>query len=197
MTMSRRNLNKIKRRASILKASRRLFSRNGFEAANIDDIAEMAEVSRATLYNYFPNKESLLIGIAEDELENIRGIIRSELKDETRADVKLRRVLEVFVLDSIPYINLSRKITYLNSCEDSDLYSTRVGMMEIFRELAEEARQQGLFRDDVSTDDIVDIIMGVYLMAQYQWKNFAEYSEDYCREKLNRILDIQLKGIYA
>ena len=189
MIASRRELNKAKCRARILKASRRLFSSKGYEETLIDDVAEKAEISKATLYNYFPNKESLLLGIAEDELGQINNLIAHDLFELENSEQKIRKVLEVFVLDSIPYINLSRKITYLNSCEDSPLFATRLNMIKIFEELVQEAKQQNIFRCDVMSDDIVDIIMGVYLMSQFQWSHISTYTPEFCREKLNRLLD--------
>ena len=70
MDINRRELNKINSRKRILKASRKLFSQKGYEETMMEDIANKAEVSKATIYNYFPNKESLLIGTADEVLEN-------------------------------------------------------------------------------------------------------------------------------
>lgn len=195
--LSRRELNKLRCRRRILRASRELFSARGYEEVTIEDVADKAEISKATLYNYFPSKESLLIGIAEDELADIRLLIDTELRDEPDSLKKLRRMLEVLVLDSIPYISLSRKITYLNSCEGSDLYATRLDMLHMFRQLVVEAQAQGRFRADVPADDIVDMVMGIYLMSQFQWSHIADYSEDFCREKLRRFFDHMLSGVYA
>lgn len=192
---SRRELNKIHCRSRILKASRRLFSAKGYEETTIEDVAEKARISKATLYNYFPSKESLLIGIAEDELEQIRRLIETELKEEPNSLVKLYRVLEVFILDSIPYISLSRKITYLNSCEESVLYATRLNMIEMIHQLVGEAQQQGRLRQDVAADDIVDMVMSIYLMSQFEWSHIADYTEDFCRKKLRRFFDYILSGV--
>ena len=189
---SRRELNKRKCRARILKSSRKLFSAKGYENTTIEYVAERSEISKATLYNYFPNKESLLIGIAEEELDQIRHLIAHDLKDVSSAVEKIRRVLEVFILDSIPYINLSRKITYLNSCETSPLYATRMDMIAIFYELVLEAQTQGGFRKELNPDDIVDIIMSIYLMAQFEWHDIDRYTPEFCREKLSRIIDAVL-----
>lgn len=186
---SRRELNKIKCRASILRASRKLFSRQGYESTTIGDVADLAEVSKATLYNYFANKEALLVGIAEEELDQIRKLITVDLKDEQNAVKKIRRVLEVFILDSIPYINLSRKITYLNSCEESPLFATRLTMNKIFELLVAEGQEQGTLRRDIEASDIVDIIMSVYLTAQFQWSHIDAYTPEFCSQKLNRLLD--------
>ena len=97
----RRERNKIRCRQRILRASRQLFSAKGYEETTMDDVAERSEVSKATLYNYFPGKDSLLMGIAEAELEQIREMIEGELAEEPSALERLRRVLEAFVLDSM------------------------------------------------------------------------------------------------
>lgn len=197
MQLSRRELNKLKCRERILKASRRLFSTNGYESTMIEDVAEKAEISKATLYNYFSNKESLLIGIAEEELEHLHRFVSHDLKDVENAAEKIRRVLEFFILDTMAYIELSRKITYLNSCEESPLYATRVEMRQLFRSLVEEAQAQGTFRCDVSASDIVDIVTSVYLMSQFEWSHITTYTPEFCKEKLNRILDKVLAGVYV
>lgn len=194
--ISRRELNKINCRGRILKASRRLFSANGYENTRIEEVAEKAEVSRATLYNYFPNKDALLIGIAEEELGLIHTMVGSEQIKSKRADEKIRQVLEVFVIDSLQYLTLSRKITYLNSCEDSNLYATRIEMRKIFKTLVLEAQQDNIFKSDIDAGDIVDIIISIYLMAQFEWTKVADYSPEYCSEKLNRFFNITLAGIY-
>ena len=196
-TQSLRERNKLQCRKRILKSSRQLFSAKGYEETTIEDVAERAEISKATLYNYFPSKESLLIGIAEAELADVRHLIASDLKDEPRSLVKLRRVLEAFVTDSASYLPLSRKITYLNSCEESPLYATRLDMLRILRQLVEEAQSQGDFRTDVPADDIVDMVMGVYLMSQFQWPRIADDAEALRSEKLQRFFDHMLAGVYA
>ncbi len=47
------------KRAAILRAARQLFSRNGFDHTNMDAIAACADVSKATVYAHFANKEAL------------------------------------------------------------------------------------------------------------------------------------------
>ena len=42
----------------------RLFAEQGFAATTIDQIAEAADVSRATVFSYFPTKEDIVFGDA-------------------------------------------------------------------------------------------------------------------------------------
>ncbi|PXW35090.1 TetR/AcrR family transcriptional regulator [Nocardia sp. 348MFTsu5.1] len=50
---------------AILTAARKEFEENGIRKTGVDDVAQRAGVSRSTLYRRFPNKEALLMGVAE------------------------------------------------------------------------------------------------------------------------------------
>lgn len=195
MEQTRRERNKQMCRGRILKASRRLFSTKGYEQTTMEDVALRAEVSKATLYNYFISKESLLLGIAEAELDDIRQLINVDLAQEPSAVKKLRRVLQSFVLDSVNYINLCRKITSLNSNPGSELYHTRVKMLEIFRQLVLEGQKNGELRPEANPDDIVELVMGVYLVSQFHWTDIDTSTAVYCITRLDQCFDRMLEGI--
>lgn len=195
--MSRRETNKLKCRERILNASRRLFSENGYDNTMIDEIADMAEVSKATVYNYFPNKESLLLGITEEKLENVCHLISHDWEDAKNSGDKIYRVLEQFILDSLPNIDLSRRISYLNSCEKSPLYAARITMTDMIRNLVLKAQEEGVFRKDLDAEIIVDVLMGILLTVQFQWQRIETYSPEFLANKLDQLLKIMLAGIYA
>lgn len=57
-------------RVAILGAARRLFARSGYAATSVKDIVDAAQVSKPTLYYYFPDKAGLyqaLVDQAHDE----------------------------------------------------------------------------------------------------------------------------------
>lgn len=53
--------------SQVLEGAREIFLRDGFEGASVDEIAKCACVSKATLYNYFPDKRILFIEVAKAE----------------------------------------------------------------------------------------------------------------------------------
>lgn len=54
---------------SIIVAAKKLISEQGFRAMNVVDLASEAEVSRATLYNHFRDKEAIGVALAQYEVE--------------------------------------------------------------------------------------------------------------------------------
>lgn len=56
----RRARNKLQTRRNILAAAAMLFARDGVAETTIDQIADLAEVSDTTVYNYFTSKEDLV-----------------------------------------------------------------------------------------------------------------------------------------
>src|SRR5918997_4592487 len=63
-------------RAAIHDAAMRLFAEQGFAGTTIDDIAAAADVSRATVFSYFPTKEDIVIGDAPLAVEALAAALR-------------------------------------------------------------------------------------------------------------------------
>ena len=83
----------------LLKASRRLFTTEGYDETTMGDIAEKAGVSKATVYNYFPNKESLLIGTVNEVLDQEADFLSDTEDSDMGFEQKLRRML-AFIITS-------------------------------------------------------------------------------------------------
>ncbi|MFQ6102325.1 MAG: TetR/AcrR family transcriptional regulator [Anaerolineae bacterium] len=84
---TRRQRRTLARKAQILDAAAKVFAEKGFHRATTKEIADAADVSEGTIYNYFDSKEDLLIGImgqlAEVETlpEELMGALQSDVRD--------------------------------------------------------------------------------------------------------------------
>ena len=67
---SRRERRIAARKSAILYAAGRLFAEKGYHRTTTKDIAEAADVSEGTIYNYFVSKEDLLFGIMTELTES-------------------------------------------------------------------------------------------------------------------------------
>jgi AcrR family transcriptional regulator len=78
------------RRIQLLEAAQRVFSRQGFHAATVSDVASEAGVSQGTVYHYFDSKEALLLAVfTQWETENLHDEIEHALLAEPTAAGKL------------------------------------------------------------------------------------------------------------
>lgn len=64
---------------TILEAARQIFAEHGFEAATTNQIAERAGISIGSLYQYFPNKDSLILEIQRMHHDELLALIRSAM----------------------------------------------------------------------------------------------------------------------
>ncbi|MDP2493508.1 TetR/AcrR family transcriptional regulator [Shimia thalassica] len=75
----------------VIDGARDVFLRDGFEGASVDDIARAAGVSKATLYSYFPDKASLFMEMATQEVQtHTQQMVQSVVPDDPPEKVLLR-----------------------------------------------------------------------------------------------------------
>ncbi len=74
------------RKAQLLDAAAHVFSHKGYEKATAKEIAEVADVSEGTLFNYFATKRELLIGVAKAYADEVAADIES-VQGETFEDM--------------------------------------------------------------------------------------------------------------
>jgi AcrR family transcriptional regulator len=70
-----RDRKKERTRLAIQDAALGLFVEKGFEATTVDEIAERAEVSKATFFRYFATKGEVVFGDVGDPYEGLRAAI--------------------------------------------------------------------------------------------------------------------------
>jgi len=108
--MSRRARRKTETLHRIEEAGWRLFARRGYEATSTREIAEAADIAAGTLFNYFPEKRSLLIHLMQRRIdatmrEALATMSPSTLEQElmqvftalTRCYAQERRLSRVFI----------------------------------------------------------------------------------------------------
>jgi AcrR family transcriptional regulator len=84
-------------RQLIGETARRLFTKRGFDAVTVSDVAQEANVSEGTVFNYFPTKEDLFYSGAEAFEAQLIDAVR----DRPTGEVVLA-AFERVVLDGIP-----------------------------------------------------------------------------------------------
>lgn len=76
-------LPRTERRAQLLAAAQRVFAENGYHAAAMDEIAEVAGVSKPVLYQHFPGKLDLYIALLESHVDELVKRVQNALDSTT------------------------------------------------------------------------------------------------------------------
>lgn len=151
--MNRRERKKEETRENIISTAIQFFRKKGFEATSMEEIAEMADISKGTLYNYFSDKESILVGYYQssvakygqefiESLQNVHGI-------ETRLN-KFLDFINWLLSQDLDIATIYFKYR-LNTLLDYDPFHNprRSGLEHILLKIMQEAQESKEIRDDL------------------------------------------------
>ena len=140
-------------RELILQAARDAFVAYGPEAP-VEVIARTAGVGTATVYRRFPDRPSLIYGVAFDVSRRFEAALRSAVAEERSAFEALRRTLHAAVDLRIGAIlpALAGRVEV-----DANLAEARARTNALLDELIDRARDEGDLRPDAAFGDIVMI----------------------------------------
>jgi AcrR family transcriptional regulator len=175
---SRRDRNKLKTRVRILGAARHLFTERGVSGTTIEDLADLADVARATFFNYFPSKAAVVDTIlAEGDADFYR-----ELDLAMARDISTKALLRAFFMDSGQGIQDERDFQLVMIAEsekslagigtDNDRYQVMIGH---FKRVADRGIARGDVRTDYPSDLLAEILVGAYATVLRSWRAIPDY----------------------
>jgi len=83
--------------SAILAAAAQVFTRRGYAATSTNHIAARAGVSIGSLYEYFPNKDALLVALLGQHIEEGEAILGRVALEATAGPAPVREVIRRFV----------------------------------------------------------------------------------------------------
>ena len=75
---------------SILDTARKMFGRYGIQKTNLNEIARLARVAKATIYNYFGSKDQVYLEVLQREVEEIISKVKIAVEKGTCPMEKFR-----------------------------------------------------------------------------------------------------------
>lgn len=96
---SLRERNRIRARAEIVAAARRLFLRQGYAATSVEQVAAEAGVAPRTVFRHFPRKEDLVFHRHAEELGRFRRLLGEQPADRPTLDALVDALLGLLRLE--------------------------------------------------------------------------------------------------
>jgi len=125
------------RKQQILDAALEIFAKNGYYKASISQIAKEASISKGLLYNYFQNKEELLIKVMSD------GIIYLLKEYGKRTDDPVKNQLKQMIEQSFDMMDEDQRHwqLYFSTMMQTEVQALVMGdlmksLMPVFENLA-------------------------------------------------------------
>jgi AcrR family transcriptional regulator len=84
-------------RQGLLSAGRKLFSDRGLYESRVEEITEMADVGKGTLYRYFRNKEALVLAVVEAGFADLRQRVAARTDHARDFDAAIEAIAEAHV----------------------------------------------------------------------------------------------------
>jgi AcrR family transcriptional regulator len=171
--VSRRERKKQETKSRIIKIAMYFFRKHGFETTTMEQIAEEADISKATLYNYFPVKESIISEYWQRNVQDLKLQILEliQLLPDTRSRVQKtfsKAATELFKSKQDIYeIYLSYWLRNLNN--PSLEQRLKSGFDDVFTMIVKLGQQSGDLRRDVSVDHLSRQLEIMFLTSCIQW----------------------------
>jgi AcrR family transcriptional regulator len=162
-------------RERLLDAAEGCLTQFGPQKTSMEDVARAAGMSRATVYRYFENRDALLLGVASRQSANLAADAISYLsRFDNISDWLVEGLL--FTLRELPKRPVfASLVTSLDSRASGSLFLGSTGLIQIgvnvLRPMFANAKEQGLLRDDIDLDMLIEWLLRVlwtYLNAPSQ-----------------------------
>jgi AcrR family transcriptional regulator len=176
--LGRREQNKRQTRRRLLDAARHLFAERGAVGTTIEDIADLAGVSRATVFNYFPSKNDLLAALLVSHMDALSVLIDDLLAQELTTAERIVGVFSDFAQET-------RKIPgYLRALTgelEKDLATIEItterttGFENELLRLLAPGVERGEVRTDYPLPFLAQMIGAVYLSSVRRWRQNPDH----------------------
>lgn len=158
--------------ARILEAAEKMFSKKGYAQASVAEIARLANVAEGTVYEYFENKEDLLLNIPrirfQEHMDSLREVF--EIKTPLRKFRRFLRYHFLIYMDKPDFLRVYLLNVRLNQkFYESRAYSIFQDYTDIIGQILDEGKQDGTVRADVNCEVVKRLFFGGFAHMALRW----------------------------
>jgi len=156
-------------RDRLLSAATAAFADYGEDVA-LEAVAARAGVGIGTLYRHFPNRDALIVGAYQHEVDAL-CLAAADLAGSLRADEALRTWADRFA-DYIATKRAMGDALRAAACDSPLFAETRERILDAVRLLLDAGAADGTLRADVEPKDVMRVINGIwYLPPGPEWRS--------------------------
>lgn len=194
--LGRRERRKQQTRERIVAAAAASFAEEGFDGTTFDHIAERADVARATVFNYYRDKQELLRAYLDHRRVWLRAQLEDEAAKEQDGAARLARLLDT--LAAFNQDHEREAATIVDAWRVMrGAYSVGAPTAEVFRDVIEAGQAAGQFAADVDARAAALFLFDAYIGVITRWFGTTPAERFDLRAALRQALAVALHGISA
>ncbi|MGW2396087.1 TetR/AcrR family transcriptional regulator [Kitasatospora sp. NPDC001664] len=195
-SLGRRERNKLRVKEGLYNSALRLFAEQGYDGTSIDDIAEDADVARATFFNHFQRKEDLISEWGRHRQAELAASLE-ELPDEEQLGAVGRLTHCMTVLGRINEGERAITVAMLTAWVRAGRPLTeRPYLAEIFTRIVETGTDRGELATLLPAHQVGDLLHDLYLGTLLRWvQDPAPAEEGLLTLRLRGVLTTLLDGL--
>jgi AcrR family transcriptional regulator len=170
------------RRTRILDATVALAREGGFDAVQMREVADKAEVALGTLYRYFPSKIHLLVSALSREFDQVETISRThKVPGDTPYDrvmFVLERTTRTLQRDPLLTEALTRAFMFADSSVKDEIHEVGMKLTALIGRTMTGELDHEPTQDE---EDIVRVIGDVWLASLVGWVTGRQQAKDVLR----------------
>ena len=159
-------------KSRIVSAAWQLFYENGYDNTTIDDIVYASNTSKGSFYHYFESKDALLASLSylfDEKYEELKDAIDPGL-DPIEKLLLLNKELFLMIENTVSVTLLSQLFsTQLVTRGERHLLDPDRTYYKLLRQITIDGHKQGIFRDDLSINDITRAYATFERGLMYDW----------------------------
>ncbi|MBD1429594.1 TetR/AcrR family transcriptional regulator [Sphingobacterium litopenaei] len=184
------------KRVRILETAKRRFAHYGMAKTTMAEIAKDLSFSKALLYYYFPDKNSLYAAVLEHVIEECQGLIENSISNMINVLDGVNSVLDISMNFKKKYFYLLEYTIIMRKELPTELDKLIIDSFESQRKTVEQVFQKGVDSGELKPIDVEDtariFVFGTLGMRMSVLKDFKnDFIPDKC--EFDEILAMQKK----
>jgi len=151
------------REDAIVETAHELLAEQGYEKMNMDDLAKRVGIAKATLYQHFPSKEDVLVGVIVQLMRQGESQLFSEMNSDLSPLTQLDHGLRACLNSRVQLWKGNVAMQNPNMIKNHERYRVQHTIMfERLTTLINQAKTQGEINPELLTPVIVHTIMWLF-----------------------------------
>jgi len=181
---------------SILDTAKKMFARYGLRKTSLEEVARMARVAKATIYNYFENKDQVYLEVLRREIDDVIKQVSLSVEQAASPMDKFRAFVHAkfrYMKEAINILTLDREGIDKLLPKTAEIYDSLFKReVEIIRCILDRGVNEGVFR-------IKDVLLTAqaisYALKGFELNWFVLESDKQIEDYLHPLTEVVFKGI--